>query len=328
MEYTPLINDALEIAGHQPQFCIVAQRLQAKARPSWSPGRDVDWDDAVAGPGPGIITLTVFAAGGVPVGTEQKHIFSEWLSLLVKTRSSQAIKKLLDLQPDLARLVTDGTEVEVAIEQVAVGQRVRVRPGERIPLDGRIVAGSSAIDFALVTGEPVPAERGPGQEVLGGAINGTGSLLIEVTATGAEGFLAQVVRHVEDSRALKPGILHLVDRVLRVYTPTVLGISALALAGWPAAGCWPGSPMCAARCSPPCRCWSWATPARSASPHPWRSCAEPERPPTAASSCAPGKRSRPSGWCGASCWTRPAPSPSAGPPSGTSKPSTTMRTRS
>jgi Cu+-exporting ATPase len=161
------------------------------------------------------------------------HIFSEWLSLLVKTRSSQAIKKLLDLQPDLARLVAaDGTETEVPVEDVAVGQLVRVRPGERIPLDGRICSGQSAIDVALVTGEPVPADRGPGEEVVGGAINGTGSLLIEVTATGAEGFLAQVVRHVEDSRALKPGILHLVDRVLRVYTPAVLTISALALIGW------------------------------------------------------------------------------------------------
>ncbi len=160
------------------------------------------------------------------------HIFSEWLSLLVKTRSSQSIKKLLDLQPDLARLATDSGESEVPVEQVEVGQLVRVRPGERIPLDGRISSGSSAVDFSLVTGEPVPAERGPGEEVVGGAINGTGSLLIEVTATGAEGFLAQVVRHVEDSRALKPGILHLVDRVLRVYTPTVLIVAAVALLAW------------------------------------------------------------------------------------------------
>jgi len=166
------------------------------------------------------------------------HIFSEWLSLLVKTRSSQSIKKLLDLQPDLARVVeTDGTESEVPVADVTVGQLVRVRPGESAPLDGRIRTGQSAIDLSLVTGEPVPTERGPGDEVVGGAINGTGNLTIEVTATGAEGFLAQVVRHVEDARALKPGILHLVDRVLRVYTPTVLTISALALIGW-LAGSW------------------------------------------------------------------------------------------
>jgi Cu+-exporting ATPase len=117
----------------------------------------------------------------------------------------------------------DGTEIEVPVEQVAVGQRVRVHPGERIPLDGQIVSGNSAIDLSLVTREPVAAECGPGEDVVGGAINGTGSLLVEVSATGAEGFLAQVVRHVEDARALKPGILHLVDRVLRVYTPTDVG---------------------------------------------------------------------------------------------------------
>ena len=179
-------------------------------------------------------TAEFFAAAAI-VATY--HIFSEWLSLLVKTRSGQSIKKLLDLQPDLARLVADSGESEVPVEQVEVGQLVRVRPGERVPLDGRIRDGYSALDLSLVTGEPVPAERGPGEEVVGGSINGTGSLLIEVTATGAEGFLAQVIRHVEDARALKPGILHLVDKVLRVYTPTVLSISALALVAW-LAGSW------------------------------------------------------------------------------------------
>lgn len=87
------------------------------------------------------------------------------------------------------------------------------------------------------TGEPIPADRGPGEDVIGRAINGAGSLLIEVTATGAEGFLAQVIRHVEDARALKPGVLHLVDRILRVYTPTILAVAGLALAGW-LAGSW------------------------------------------------------------------------------------------
>jgi Cu+-exporting ATPase len=182
---------------------------------------------------PGYPTAAFFA---VSVLVANYHIFSEWLSLLVKTRSSQSVRKLLDLQPDLARLVRgDGTEVEVPVDEVVVGQLVRVRPGERIPLDGRIQRGHSAIDLSLVTGEPVPAERGPGEDVVGGAINGTGALLLEVTATGAEGFLAQVVRHVEDARALKPGILHLVDKVLRIYTPTILTISAVALLGWLAA---------------------------------------------------------------------------------------------
>jgi len=166
------------------------------------------------------------------------HIFSEWLSLLVKTRSSQSVRRLLDLQPDLARrLGPDGSEAEVPVEQVRVGDFVRIRPGERIPLDGTVREGSSAVDLALVTGEPVPADVGPGDEVLSGSVNGTGTLLVEVTATSAEGFLAQIVRHVEDARALKPGILHLVDRVLRLYTPTILSLSVLAVAAW-LAGSW------------------------------------------------------------------------------------------
>ncbi len=161
------------------------------------------------------------------------HIFSEWLSLLVKTRSSQAVKKLLDLQPDTARVVDDGGgELDVPIEAIQVSDLVRVRPGERIPVDGQVERGHSAVDLALVTGEPVPVERSVGDDVIGGSINGDGTLVVRVTRVGADSFLSQVVRHVEDARALKPGILHLVDRVLRVYTPTVLLIAAGALTAW------------------------------------------------------------------------------------------------
>ncbi len=160
------------------------------------------------------------------------HIFSEWLSLLVKTRSSQAVKKLLDLQPDTARVVRDGVERDVPIAQVAVGDLVRVRPGERIPVDGQVRDGYSTIDLSLVTGEPVPVERSVGDEVVGGSINTSGTLVVAATRVGNDSFLAQVVRHVEDARALKPGILHLVDRILRVYTPTVLVVAALALLAW------------------------------------------------------------------------------------------------
>lgn len=160
------------------------------------------------------------------------HIFSEWLSLIVKTRSSQAVKRLLDLQPDTALVVGDGQEREVPIEQVALGDLVRIRPGQRVPVDGQVVGGHSAVDQSLVTGEPIPVERREGDTVIGGSINGTGTLLVKVTAVGESSFLQRVVREVEDARALKPGLLHLVDRVLRVYTPTVLIVAALAFAGW------------------------------------------------------------------------------------------------
>lgn len=178
---------------------------------------------------PNFPTAAFFA---VSVLVVNYHIFSEWLSLLVKTRSSQAVKKLLDLQPDTARIVRDGQEREVGIADVAVGDTVRVKPGERIPVDGRVVGGHSAVNQALVTGEPMPVEKFDGSAVIGGSINGSGTLLVEVTAVGDESFLQQVVRHVEDARALKPGILHLVDRILRFYTPAVLIISALAAIGW------------------------------------------------------------------------------------------------
>ncbi|MDQ3768599.1 MAG: heavy metal translocating P-type ATPase, partial [Actinomycetota bacterium] len=160
------------------------------------------------------------------------HIFSEWLSLLVKTRSSQAVKKLLDLRPDTARVVGEGGERDVPVGQVRVGELVRIRPGERIPVDGRVERGHSAVDLSLVTGEPVPVPRSVGDEVIGGSINADGMLVVEVTRVGEDSFLAQVARHVEDARALKPGILHLVDRVLRLYTPTVLVVAALALVAW------------------------------------------------------------------------------------------------
>jgi len=183
---------------------------------------------------PGFPTAPFFA---VSVLIVNYHLFSEFLSLLVKTRSSQAVRRLLELQPDMARVVRDGGEHDLPIDQVLVGDRVRVRPGERIAVDGRVESGHSTVDESMVTGEPMPVSRAAGDPVIGGSINGPGSLLVEVTVTGERTFLRQVIRHVEDARALKPGLLHLVDRILVVYTPLVLAVSALAFAGW-SVGTW------------------------------------------------------------------------------------------
>ena len=178
---------------------------------------------------PGYPTAAFFA---VSVMVATYHLFSEWLSLIVKTRSSQAVKRLLDLRPETARVVRDGGEIETPVAEVAVGDLVRIRPGERVPVDGTVVEGRSHVDLSLVTGEPMPVERRAGGAVIGGAVNGTGTLLVRVTAVGEQSFLERVAREVEDARALKPGLLHLVDRVLRVYTPTVLTIALIALVGW------------------------------------------------------------------------------------------------
>lgn len=168
---------------------------------------------------------TAFFSVGVMVLSY--HIFSEWLSLIVKTRSSQAVKKLLDLEPDTAHVVRDNKEQEIPLEQVRVGDLVRIRPGARVAVDGEVVSGESDVDESLVSGEPLPVEKHVGDKTVSGSLNGHGTLLVRATVVGEESFLRQVIRSVEDARALKPGLLHLVDRVLRVYTPFVL-LTALA----------------------------------------------------------------------------------------------------
>ncbi len=183
---------------------------------------------------------TAFFSVGVMVLTY--HIFSEWLSLIVKTRSSQAVKKLLDLEPDVAYVVKDGKEQEVPLEQVRVGDLVRIRPGGRVPVDGEVESGESDVDESLVTGEPRLVEKRPGDRTISGSLNGHGTLLVRVTVVGEESFLRQVIRSVEDARALKPGLLHLVDGVLRVYTPLVLLTAAGATLFWLLGPLFVGSP--------------------------------------------------------------------------------------
>ena len=192
----------------------------------------------------GILGLFVapdtFPAGdflSVAVFITTYHLLSGWASALVRTSASRAVHALLDLQPDTARVIRDAAELEVAVEEVALGERVRVRPGERVPLDGRVAVGRSAIDESMVTGEPVPAEKRVGDEVIGGSVNQTGSLVVEVSRVGEDSFLAQVARHIEEARALKPGIIRLVDRILRAYVPGVLGFAIMAALVW-TVGAW------------------------------------------------------------------------------------------
>ncbi len=165
------------------------------------------------------------------------HLLSEYTSLRVRTRSSQAVRKLLELVPNTARVVRDGREEEVPVGELRAGELVRVRPGESIPVDGEVVEGSSGVDQSLVTGESIPEEKGEGDEVIGGSVNQGGTLLVRVTKVGEESFLSQVARQVEEARALKPGILQLVDRVLQVFVPTVVGFAALAVLIW-TVGAW------------------------------------------------------------------------------------------
>ncbi|MFQ6059618.1 MAG: heavy metal translocating P-type ATPase, partial [Anaerolineae bacterium] len=160
------------------------------------------------------------------------HLLSGWASLLVRSRASEAVRRLLDLQPAAARVIRHGREEEVPIEEVKLCDRVRVRPGESVPVDGVVVGGTSAVDESLVTGEPMPQEKRVGDEVIGGSVNQTGTLVIEVTRVGEESFLQQVARHIEEARAMKPAVLQLVDAVLRFYVPSVLAFAGAAVLIW------------------------------------------------------------------------------------------------
>lgn len=188
----------------------------------------------------GLLGLTVFPERfptvhffAVSVFITAYHILSGYTSLVVRTRASRAVENLLDLQPDTARRVReDGGVEEVDVSKLDVGDRVRVKPGENIPVDGTVVEGQSAVDESVATGESMPEEKGPGDEVIGGSVNETGSLLIEVTAVGEDAFLQQVARQIEEARAMKPGIVQLADRVLRYFVPGVLVIGAAAFLFW------------------------------------------------------------------------------------------------
>lgn len=150
-----------------------------------------------------------------------------------KRQTGAAIRALMALRPDTARVVTsDGGEQDVPVGKVRVGDPVRVKPGERIPVDGQIVEGATSADESMLTGESLPVPKAPGDQVTGGSINGEGLLLIETKAIGAETTLARIVRLVESAQGAKAPIQRLVDRVSAVFVPIVLGIAVLTFAGW------------------------------------------------------------------------------------------------
>lgn len=187
------------------------------------------------GGGVGLAVPAVPAGGffGATVFVLAFHLIGGYASVLVHVRASQSVRRLLALTPDTAqRLTADDGEEAVPVAQLLVGDRVRVRPGERIPADGTVLGGASAVDESLVTGEPIPADKLAGSEVIGGSLNQTGSLTLRVDRVGSESFLRTVARHVAEARALKPGILRLVDRVLLYYVLVVLIASLVGLLAW------------------------------------------------------------------------------------------------
>jgi len=179
---------------------------------------------------------------GMAMGGDDLHVYYEtgavivafiligkWLEIRAKRRSGDALRALADLGVRTARL-EDGTDLP--IESLTVGTRFVVRPGEKIATDGVVVDGRSAIDASMVTGEPVPVEVGPGDDVIGATVNANGSLVVEATRVGSDTALAQIVRLVDQAQGSRAEVQRLADRVAAIFVPTAIGIAVFTLAAW------------------------------------------------------------------------------------------------
>jgi Cu+-exporting ATPase len=193
---------------------------------------------------PGLFPPSFREHGGmVPVYFEAAAVITtlvllgQVLELRARHETSSAIKALLGLSPKVARrLRDDGSEEDVPLDAVHVGDRLRVRPGERIPVDGAVVEGSSAVDESMVTGEPIPVEKGPGARLIGGTVNGTGGLVMRAERVGAETMLAQIVRMVGEAQRSRAPIQRLADTVSAYFVPAVVAVAALTFVVWALVG--------------------------------------------------------------------------------------------
>src|SRR6185295_17047630 len=155
-----------------------------------------------------------------------------WLEARAKKQTGAAIKALMGLQAKTARVIRDGQEADVPIEAVRVGDLVRVRPGEKVPVDGVVREGRSAIDESMLTGESLPVEKAPGDAVIGATLNTTGSFVFEATKVGRDTTLAQIVRLVEEAQGSKAPIQQLADTIAGYFVPAVLVLAVLNFVGW------------------------------------------------------------------------------------------------
>ncbi|MDT0630764.1 heavy metal translocating P-type ATPase [Rubrivirga litoralis] len=195
----------------------------------------------------GYSVVATFLPGVLPAGAVHVYyeasatiitliLLGKWFEARAKGQTSDAVRALLGLRAETARVVRDGAETEVPIGEVAVGDVVRVRPGEKVPVDGVVAEGTSYVDESMVTGEPVPVEKTEGGAVVGGTVNQAGALLVETTHVGADTVLAQIVQLVEEAQASRPAIQALADRVVAVFVPVVLVVAALVFGVWLAVG--------------------------------------------------------------------------------------------
>jgi len=187
--------------------------------------------------------VTTFAPGLLP--SDARHVYYEAATVIVslillgrllearaKGRTGAAIRKLAGLQAKTARVERDGVTRDVPLSEVKLGDVVVVRPGERIPVDGRVIDGSSAVDEAMISGEPIPVEKGEGATVIGGTVNGSGSFRFEATGVGADMMLSRIIRMVQEAQGAKLPIQKLVDEVTAWFVPAVIGIAVLTFLIW------------------------------------------------------------------------------------------------
>jgi Cu+-exporting ATPase len=177
--------------------------------------------------------------GAVPVYFEAAAaittlvLLGQVLELRARSRTSAAIRSLLKLSPKSARLVrADGTEIDVPIEHIEPGDQLRVRPGEKVPVDGIVVTGESSVDESLMTGEPIPVEKAEGSRVVGGTVNGTGTFVMRAERVGSETLLAQIVRMVSEAQRSRAPVQKLADRVASYFVPAVVLVALIAFAAW------------------------------------------------------------------------------------------------
>ena len=172
--------------------------------------------------------VTIIVVGLITLG--------KYLEARAKSHTSDAIKKLVQLQAKTARVIRDGKEIDVPIEEVMVGDLIRVRPGEKIPVDGIITEGESSIDESMVTGESIPVDKTVGAQVIGATINKSGSFIMKATKVGSDTMLAQIINLVEEAQGSKAPIQRLADRVSEIFVPAVLVIAVLTFVGWASTG--------------------------------------------------------------------------------------------
>ena len=191
--------------------------------------------------------LTVVAPAIFPAGTANRYfeasaviitliLVGKYLEAQAKGRTSDAIRKLVRLQPETALVEREDGPIEVRVEDLVPGERIFVRPGDRVPVDGRVIEGTSYVDESMITGEPVPVSKRPGDEVVGGTVNGNGAFTFGATRVGADTVLARIIKMVEDAQASKPPIQQLADRIAGVFVPIVIVVALITFGVWLALG--------------------------------------------------------------------------------------------